>query len=72
MSEKAPRTTSSVVVQVPDIEHPTLCWQQRVENNVIVNFARCVKLKGHDGLHTWERQRRRYPLEKRQIPFVIQ
>ena len=46
--------TPSVIVQVPDIEHPTLCYQQQVVNHVIVNFARCVKLKGHDGPHTWE------------------
>lgn len=49
---KAPR-----VVRVPDLGHPTWCFQQQTDPSKPGFFGRCTLKKGHTGPHIWERKR---------------
>lgn len=39
---------NSMIVVVPDIVHPTLCYKSAED------MTRCTHPKGHRGPHTWE------------------
>lgn len=44
-------TKKRLVIRVPDIPHPTLCWKQKLDPPGVM--FRCPLKKGHKGPHDW-------------------
>lgn len=49
-----PPASSPSVVQVGDIDHPTLCFVQQTDPTKSHVMWRCDRTKGHIGPHSWD------------------